>query len=203
MTTRRGNRPRTFEHRKVVEAAILNATAAQLEERPFREVSVEGVMTAAGLSRTAFYRYFPDLEAVMLRLLEDTAARLSVAAGKWMASDDPRQLMEDVALEIAWIFRSDARLILAFADAAAGAPEVEAAWREAVGRLVGGVASKIVELQSGKLVVVEEPVEVARALVWMTERYLLEVFGRQPDAVTPETAAKVLDRIWRRALFSP
>ena len=43
-------------------AAIVVAAEGALRERPFREVSVEELMQAAGLARTQFYRYFDDKE---------------------------------------------------------------------------------------------------------------------------------------------
>ena len=52
-----------------MEKAILDATAILLNSRPFRDLTVEDVMTAAGLGRTAFYRYFPDLESLVVRLM--------------------------------------------------------------------------------------------------------------------------------------
>ena len=201
MTTR-GNRQRTIEHRQAIEAAILEAMAGLLQQRAFRDVSVEDVMSATGLSRTAFYRYFPDLEAVMLRLMDDTEGRLSIAAGKWILAEDPRAILVDVARELAEIYQSDGRIILAFADAAAGATDLEAAWREAIAGFIDVVAAKVSDLRAAGLSAVDDPVEISRALVWMTERYLLEVFGRQPGSVTTETAAKVLDTVWMRALFS-
>jgi hypothetical protein len=48
---------------------------------------------------------------------------------------------------------------------------------------------------------IEEPEQTARALVCMTERYLLDTYGRGP-AVPVEVAAATLAEIWQRALFS-
>ena len=45
-----------------------------------------------------------------------------------------------------------------------------------------------------------DPDETARALVLLTERYLGEVFGREPQG-DPERAASVLHRIWVSTLY--
>src|SRR4051812_15293035 len=47
-------------------AAIVDAAEAALRERPFREVSVDELMQAAGLARTQFYRHFDDLSHLVL-----------------------------------------------------------------------------------------------------------------------------------------
>ena len=49
---------------------ILTAARTFLETRPFREMTVEGVMARTGLSRPAFYAYFRDRYEVVTRLLE-------------------------------------------------------------------------------------------------------------------------------------
>jgi hypothetical protein len=45
-----------------------------------------------------------------------------------------------------------------------------------------------------------EPVETARALIGMIERYCLEVFVRRPDATTPDRAADLLSDLTLAAL---
>src|SRR3954447_12192783 len=58
---------------------ILDAAERLLRERPYRELSVEELMSEAGLSRTVFYRHFEDLPRLMLSLLEQVQAELGVA----------------------------------------------------------------------------------------------------------------------------
>ena len=52
--------PRRRRRPEEAERAILAAARAFLEEHPFREMTVEGVMIRTGLSRPAFYAYFRD-----------------------------------------------------------------------------------------------------------------------------------------------
>jgi hypothetical protein len=44
------------------------------------------------------------------------------------------------------------------------------------------------------------PDQVARALVWMTERYLLETYGRGAG-IPAQVAAETLAELWHRAVF--
>ena len=46
----------------------------ELKAKPFRELTVDELMEGTGLSRTAFYRYFPDRESVLVDLLEEAWA---------------------------------------------------------------------------------------------------------------------------------
>ncbi|MBD0209908.1 TetR/AcrR family transcriptional regulator, partial [Acinetobacter baumannii] len=42
--------------------------------------------------------------------------------------------------------------------------------------------------------------ETAKALIWLEERYLSEVFGR-PSEVDPKVAIRVLQNIWLSTLY--
>jgi len=191
-----------MERRAATERAILDAVETLLAERPFRDVAVEDVMSIAGLTRTALYRYFPDRESVLLRLMVEVAAELTEASRLWLDSSDPKGSMGEAGAALARVYQRRGRLLLAFADAAASGQDVERTWRDAVGGFVAMCADRIGALAAAGIADVEEPVETARALVWMTERYLLEVFAREPvEGMTPERAADVLGRIWQRTLY--
>ena len=69
-------RTRQRENRENTRREILAAADRFLRERPYRELSVEVVMAQTGLTRTAFYRHFDDLPALVLRLLADVGAEL-------------------------------------------------------------------------------------------------------------------------------
>src|ERR1700739_3904180 len=72
---RLANRRRRNEARE----QILEVARRELRVRPFRELSVDELMQQTGLSRTAFYRYFPDREAVLVDLLEEVWGSLAEA----------------------------------------------------------------------------------------------------------------------------
>ncbi len=197
-TTRRAAARR---RRAAVEQTILDAVEALLEDRAFRDLAIEDVMAQAGMTRTAFYRYFPDLEAVLLRHLLQVRDELVVSADLWLAAADPGAGLLAAATALAELFETHGRLLLALADAAAGSPDVEAAWHATVRSFVEPVHRRIVELQGRGLVDVADAGQTAAALVWMTERYLLESFGRGSD-VPVDVVADTLATIWRRTLFS-
>ncbi len=192
------------DHRAAVEAAIFEATDTFLADHSFRELTVEAVVTPAGLGRTAFYRYFPDLETVLLRRLAQINEELGEATDDWLEPRpgvDPEDGLANAALALATVYRRHAALLRAFAEAAAAGADVEAAWRDLVGSFIDQARERIEALARSGRVLVEGPEEVARALVWMTERYLLETYGRGAD-VSTEVAATTVAQIWRRTLFA-
>jgi AcrR family transcriptional regulator len=187
--------------RAAVERAILDATEALLGSGSFHNLTVEDVMREAGLTRTAFYRYFPDLESVLLRRMSELHAELAEAADIFLNLD---ATLEGTLLAahrgLARVYQEHGRILLAFADAAGRGPEIEAAWHATVDSFVVPVVARLEDLQAKGLAQVGDAVEVARALVWMDERYLLETFGRQQQGDV-DVCARVLTRIWHRVLF--
>jgi len=197
-TTRQRERAR--DHRASVEAAIFQATEALLEQRPFRDLTVEDVMAATGMGRTAFYRYFPDLETVLLRRLAEVDVELDDACDRWLHPDsDAEAGLAEAALGLAEVFRAHAPLLQAMADAATSG-DLDRAWRATVEGFVEPATNRIEQLCAAGRCELERADETARALVWMTERYLLEAYRADRD-FDPEIAAQTLSQIWHRTLF--
>lgn len=185
-----------------MERAILDAAEALLAEESFHALTVEDVMKKAGLTRTAFYRYFPDLEAILLRRMSELHAELAVAANLWLDLDaEPTGSIMAGNTGLAEVYYHHGRILLAFADAAGRGPEIEKAWHKTVHSFVAPVVARIEDLQGRGLTNIANIEETARALVWMNERYLLETFGRRSGADV-RLAAETLSEIWRRVLFA-
>ena len=188
--------------RSANERAILDAAEALLADRSFHDLTVEDVMAATGLTRTAFYRYFPDLQAVLLRRLEEISDEIRVAAGRWLEADAAATgSLVEAARGLALVYQRHGRVLLAFSDAAVTGRDVEKAWRAMVETFIHPVTAQIVDLRRRGLSSVEHPTETAKALVWMVERYLLESYGRG-GGVDPDVAATVLADVFRRTLLS-
>ncbi len=199
-TTRQRERAR--DHRASVEAAIFQAVETLLEERAFRDLTVEDVMAATGMGRTAFYRYFPDLESVLLRRLAHVDAEFDEACDRWLHPDSDQETgLADAALGLAEVFKAHAPLLQALADAAANG-DLDRAWRATVKGFVGPATERIEQLCARGRCALERPDQTARALVWMTERYLLESYREDRD-FDPALAAQTLAQIWHRTLFWP
>lgn len=191
-------RKQVRERRSLAERTILDATEALLAEREFRDLTVEDVMASTGLTRTSFYRYFPDLEAVLLRWLADLGDELRRTADSWL--QDPSTSLE-TGIEFVTLYKDHGRLLLAFEQAAGAGTEIDTAWRSVIQSFIDRYTDFIVDLCRQGLSSIDRPAETARALVGMTERYLIDTYGRGP-AVDVGQAAATLAEIWQRALFS-
>ena len=158
-------------------------------------------MAPTGLGRTAFYRYFTDLDALLLRRLGQIESDLREASRQWLESrGEPREDMMVTTTALATLFRDHAPLLGAIADASARGPELEHTWRATVTRFVRPTAVRLQVWIDEGLIALDEPVETAKALVWMTERYLLESYRENPALPVP-VAANTLATIWWRVLF--
>ncbi len=191
-------RQRVRERRSTAEQAILRATEALLADREFRDLTVEDVMASTGLTRTSFYRYFPDLEAVLLRCLSDLGDELRRSADSWL--QDPSTGLE-TGVEFVTLYRDHGRLLLAFEQASGAGTEIDEAWRSVIQAFTDSYTEFIADLRRQGLSSIDRPEQTARALVGMTERYLLDTYGRGP-AVEVDVAAATLAEIWQRTLFS-
>ena len=54
------------EHRRAVHAATLDTTAALVHEHGLASVTMSQIAAAAGIGRATLYKYFPDVEAILV-----------------------------------------------------------------------------------------------------------------------------------------
>jgi AcrR family transcriptional regulator len=54
------------EHRQAVREATLDATARLVAERGLTSVTMSAIATEAGIGRATLYKYFPDVEAILV-----------------------------------------------------------------------------------------------------------------------------------------
>jgi AcrR family transcriptional regulator len=182
--------------------AIMAALETLLADRSYQEVRVEDVMAAAGLTRTAFYRYFPDLESVLLAWLEIVGEELKEAANLWLSAEsDPEDGLLAATTALAEVWARHSAVLRGIFDAATTGSRIQRAWRELVAWYFRPVEERFEGLTRDGRTSLAHPAETARALVWMTERYLSESYTRDLG-VPVEVAAATLADIWRRAVFS-
>ena len=190
------------EQRELTRRRVLDAARGLLEERPWSEVSLELVATRAELTRTALYRHFADRRALLLAVLDDVGLRLDLVADPWERGEgDPVEQLKAALRELAAVFAEHGRLLQAIADESTQDREVAAAYGALGERLSRSAAGRIAQEVAAGRSRVEDPEEVAAALVWMNERYLLERFGRAPLG-DPARAAAALAEVWLRAVYA-
>jgi AcrR family transcriptional regulator len=92
------------EHRRTVQDAILDAAWALAAERGPLAVTMSQIAAQAGIGRATLYKYFPDVEAVLVAGHErHVAAHLEQLRAVRDRADDPGQRLEAVLTAYALI----------------------------------------------------------------------------------------------------
>jgi AcrR family transcriptional regulator len=190
----------TRRRRRTPEAAtaeIVAAAESLLRDRPYRELTVDEVMRRTGLSRPSFYVYFKDRHALMLRVVDHVREDLMAVANEWYASEtaDP-EVLRRALTGVVGVYGEHAPVARALADASVEDPAVEAAYNGMLQAFVDATADHIHQEQ----ISAGDPTETAKALVWMTERYLYHSSG-PVRRVPPGRVLETLAAIWTRALY--
>ncbi|MDW5598375.1 helix-turn-helix domain-containing protein [Conexibacter stalactiti] len=182
---------------------ILAAARELLEQRPWSEISLEEIMRGAELTRTAFYRHFDDRQLLLLALVEELGSGFDGVAAPWTEVDaaaDPARELGPALRALTEVYVGEGRLLQAIADGAAQDPDLHDTYMALGERITDGVARTIEREVAAGRSGVADPREVASALVWMNERYLLQHFGRTPDGDVERVAA-ALHVIWHSAIY--
>ena len=178
------------------EREILEAAEQLLRELPFREITVEAVMSRTGLKRPAFYVHFRDRHDLVLRLIGEIGAELFEMADKWLKGGDLRAGVDGVVA----VYAKHGPVLRAISDAAVDDPDVEQAYHGLVQRFIDATAEHIrAEQRSGRAEGMTAR-RTAAALVWMNERYLSMCLGRGKQ-LKPREVADTLHQIWTRTLY--
>jgi AcrR family transcriptional regulator len=85
------------DHRRAVQEATLDTTAALVAEHGLRSVTMSRVAEETGIGRATLYKYFPDVEAILVAWHERQIARhLKHLAQLRDRSGRPRERLEAV-----------------------------------------------------------------------------------------------------------
>ncbi len=183
-----------------IEATILAATHSLLEDRAASEVTISDLMGLVGLSRTAFYRYFPDVNSVLVRLLHEVQSEF---IGTWLEAPydaDFKEVLAKDARSNMDRFQVHWSIIQACLDARTTAPDLYAAWVEVTDRIAERAGVRIAELNREGLSDVAHPMEMSRALVTFTIHYAMEGIQRlEREQLT--SVADTLGDVWNRTIF--
>jgi AcrR family transcriptional regulator len=183
------------------ETEILNAAEKYLREFPFHTMTVDEVMSRTGLSRPSFYEYFRDRSHLIVRLVERLHERDRALSAQWFDDQNPVESLRNTTRELVNAYVSHGHLLRALSDATHAYDEVEARYRENfavtiedTGRRIGDFVARGAMSLGGL-----DPREIAAALLYMNERYLIEKLGRNPQA-DPKVVMETLEAIWLRVL---
>jgi AcrR family transcriptional regulator len=182
-----------------VRAALLRLLA---EGKPFKDLTVDELARAAGLSRTAFYFYFPGKSEVLMATLGEVAEALYVEAARWWNAEGPPEELVRVALQgIVEVFGRHSALLRTAHEVMTYDSEFAAFYNDRVmSRFVSATAAQLRrDIAAGRLRSGIEPDAVAEVLVWMVERcnnVLIADRGRPTERIV-----QAYTTIWVHALY--
>lgn len=200
--TSEASRPKRIRRRpEVAEREILDAAEGLLQDRDFRDLTVEEVMNRTRISRSTFYNYFADRNALVLGLLRRVEGEMMEAARPWLGpADDPVATMESGLDGIVDAYARHGRVLRAIHEASYHDREVERYYRAFIQNFIDAVAAGLRrEVRIGRADI-PDPKATAHALLMMNVGVLVERLGG-PDADSAKAVAKTLKSMWKRVVY--
>lgn len=187
------------EKRDEMSRRLLEALEEHLTTTTFTEVSVDRLVSEAGISRSAFYLHFADKVDLLRMLYSGVVIELMASAETWWslpASASKAEVLRgfEILLET---YRRHGRVMRAVAEVAGYDTDMRAEFDVMMGRAVGRVAQHIALGQrEGSVRDGLDPEPVAACLTWMTERVLLQVLGTADPAEAERHLVAMVDVYW-------
>ena len=182
-------------------SAILSAADGLLRSGPYRNLSVDGVMAEAGLSRTIFYRHFSDLPELVVELLREVAVDLVAVTDQLKDSiSTPEDLRKGLRYSVEF-FVVNGPLVRAVAEGAGVDIRIDRGYQGFLRHFSAAIDDGLRNSKKLGLLADLDISATADALNVLNERYLIRALGYSPQ----EDADRVLDviwTIWSRTLFS-
>ena len=180
-----------------VRAALLRLLS---EGKPFKDLTVDELARAAGLSRTAFYFYFPGKNQVLMAAAAEIAEEYYAEADRWWSGEGPPEQLVREALEgVVEAYVRHQPVLRTAVEVATYDPEFAAFYHDLLERFVTATADQLRREHAAGSLRELDPVTVAQALVWMVERSNHMLIGIQGRA--PEEVVEALVRVWVHALY--
>lgn len=181
------------------EARILEATRALLGERSAGDLTVDAIAKAAGVTRTAFYFYFPTKHAVVAALLAELWDDFGASHG-WFASSGPdRAGLREQHRIVAEVWQRHKEILVCARGSVEYEPVLE--WADRLHeRFVAGVAGKIDRDRDAGLAPDGVPAEALAAMVWDVRDARFRAMTELPEAER-ERALDELTEVVLRMLY--
>jgi len=186
------------------ERAITQTAERLLEDRSLGAISVDDLARGAGISRPAFYFYFPSKDAVVLTLVDQLVQEAADARDEVSErlSGDPVAAWRDSLMSFYRTFGSHRAVVRAATDLSATNAEARALRCQIVEGWVAYVTEKIERERERGAAPADMPArDLATALVQMNERVLAAVFVGETPAVDEERVIDVLNHVWLAAIY--
>jgi AcrR family transcriptional regulator len=181
--------------------AILDGALELLWSRPFRDLTVAELMEVTGICRSAFYRYFDDLYALMETLLLSLEEDIFEVAAPWFSLEgNPVDTLRESLTGLVRVCYEQGPILRAVSDASTIDERLENVWSAFLNQFDDAVTANIEAQQHEGVIQPFSARPAAVALNRMDAYMLLNAFGRHPRH-NPELVLEAISRIWISTLY--
>ena len=157
--------------------ALLNALDRLLDTHPLSRIGVSDITGEAGVTRSAFYFYFPNKASAVTALMGDMYTNTLAATSDWFdgAEGQPQEQLRAGIWLTANRWRSRVGLMVAMLDAAGADMEVRQVWRGWVQRFADRATFQTMEHDVRTIHTGHQPTDApidALVEVWIRSVYL-------------------------------
>ncbi|WP_320671876.1 TetR/AcrR family transcriptional regulator [Patulibacter defluvii] len=194
------------DRRQEIRAKLLAVVERLLDDgESFTEISVERMVSEAGVSRSTFYVYFEDKGDLLTAWFEEIRAEVTEAADAWWAlgAEATRDEVRAALDQIVKTYRPHTTLMAAVYDAAAYDANVRDLVTEMMDNNVAGLRKHIKAGQKAGFVDADLlPGQTAGWLTWMAERGLHQLVRTASPAELEKLIDAYTDIVWN-TLYAP
>jgi AcrR family transcriptional regulator len=187
--------------REEVRTHVLRSALELAEQGPFRDLTIDEIARASGLSRSAFYNHFRDKHDLLLTAVDEVAEELYRMADRWWHGTGPPAERVRVAIHgVVSVWAEQANLLRIATEVSTYDEEVREMWLGIVERFIEATADHIRSEQDvGLIPATLQARPTAEALVWMVERCCYIQLGRGDGR--PEDVVAAIAPVWTAALY--
>lgn len=183
--------------------ALLAATAGLLEGHQFADITVNDILSAAGVSRGTFYFYFDSKHDVLGELVRRAVAQGHEAAGPWLANPtDKAAALRAGTSAGAQLWQANAPVLRAIVENWRVDRRLTSLWLEQMQSFTDAALAQIrADPDVLRRLDGLDITAVAGALTWLGERlYYLAAIGTPPFD-DQDTLIDTLVHIWMTTLY--
>lgn len=192
---------RTYRRREETKTRLQRSLLDWLSSSSFQELRIEDIAETAGLSRSAFYFYYPDKRSLLMEAAAGVSDALFEQADRWWHGEgEPEELITEALTGVAELWGENRELLCTAVEVSTYDDGVRDFWRGLIGGFIDATAEHIArEQKSGEIDPGLDAALTAEVLIWGVQHnlyVLCTTAGRRvTDLVEPTTS------IWMRAMY--
>lgn len=187
---------------------ILDALERLLSDMPLKDLGVEQIAEAAGISRTRFYFYYKSkyqaLAALLHRVSEEVLEVYSLPDSWFLRQPEarPRDSLALTFRRMADVWLKHGAAVREACDMWNAVPEVRQTWQQIISGLIDATSAAI-ERERERNVAPPGPDArlLAQSLVWQGERQLFLSLIDALDAANRDELNEIGPSMWMRAIY--